>query len=158
MTSPLMKALPQTGAMTKTLRAASLAAGLCVWPALATSAGLPGPSPCDAPKAAAAWPTFCAIPPTPTDARSPEAFKAAVVSARQAGRRVVVASGPGTFGLPIGEADAFSAAARAEVTPPRPLPPPASAAARAADLAEALKEVTPPPRHRRPLPDTPVKP
>jgi hypothetical protein len=102
-----------------------------------------GPASCAA-AGSAAYPSFCDIPKTPTDIRPATAFKAAVVDTRVAGRRVVRATGSDTFGLPLGEADAFSRAAQAEAAPPpeaSTAPPEDSAAA----AAELRRRATPPP-------------
>lgn len=93
------------------------------------------------------YPSFCEIPAVPTDIRGPEAFKAAVVETRQAGRRVVVQSAPETFALPLGAGDAFAGDARAEAAPP----PPETAATEDIDrfAAAARKQASPPARPRR---------
>ena len=108
-----------------------------VWAATAPTACGPGDR--------GAYPSFCDIPRTPTDVRAPAAYKSVVVDTRQAGRRVVRATGPETFGLPLGEADAFSRRAQAEAAPPpevSAMPPEESAAI----AAELRKRATPPPR------------
>jgi len=127
--------------MTKTLCIAVGLVALPAWSALAAT----GPAPC-APGASGAYPSFCGIPRTPTDVRAPRAFKAAVVDVRRAGRRVVGATGPRTFGLPAGEADAFSKAARAEATPPpeAAFQPSEDSEAAAAELRR--RAAPPPPR------------
>jgi hypothetical protein len=133
--------------MTKAL---PIALDLLVLSALAAQAGTGAaatPAPC-APEASTAYPSFCDIPRTPTDVRSPKAFKAAVVDLRRAGRRVVRATEPGTFGLPLGEADAFSRAAQAEAAPPSEVSAALSenSDATAAELRRLAKP--PPPRPR----------
>ena len=127
--------------MTKASRIAASLAALSTSTALAAT----GPAPCG-PSSSAAYPTFCGIPRTPTDVRSPKAFRAAVVDLRRAGRRVVVATGPGTFGLPLGEADAFGRTARAEAAPP---PEASSAPSEELDAAELRRQATPPPPRPR---------
>jgi hypothetical protein len=134
--------------MTKAL---PIALGLLVLPAVAVQAGTEAPAVTAAlcaSGASAAYPSFCDIPRTPTDVRSPKAFKASVVDLRRAGRRVVRATGPGTFGLPLGEADAFSRAAQAEAAPPPEVSaaPPENSEATAAELRRLAKP--PPPRPR----------
>jgi hypothetical protein len=101
------------------------------------------PSPC-APTGTR-YPSFCDIPRTPTDVRSARAFKAAVVDTRRAGRRVVRDTAPGTFGLPLGQAEAFSQAARIEAAPPPPEAAAAPAGNTEADAAELRRRATPPP-------------
>lgn len=132
-------------------KAPRFAAGLL---ALSTAAAVAGavwaaatPTACG-PGAPGAYPSFCDIPRTPTNLRGPVAYKAAVVDTRQAGRRVVRATGPETFSLPLGQADAFSRAAQAEAAPP----PEVSASPTedsAAVAAELRKRATPPPRRPR---------
>ncbi len=135
--------------MTKALR---MAVGLLALPVSAAQAATGATPTADAATGgadcaagpSASYPRFCDIPRTPTDVRDPKAFKSAVVDLRRAGRRVVRATGPGTFGLPLGEADAFSRAARAEAAPP----PEVSAAPSEdseATAAELRRLATPPP-------------
>jgi hypothetical protein len=95
-----------------------------------------------------AYPTFCAIPPIPTDVRNAEAFKVGVVEVRQAGRRVVAQSGPETFGLVTEQTEEFGAVARAQAAYPRS--PAAEDPVDTGDFAvEARRRATPPPRPRR---------
>jgi hypothetical protein len=129
--------------MTKALR---FAAGLLSLPASAAWAQA-GPAACG-PAASGAYPAFCDIPRTPTDVRGATAFKAAVVDTRLAGRRLVRATGPDTFGLPLGEADAFSRAARTEAAPPPEMSTPPSEDSEAV-AAELRRRATPPPRPRK---------
>lgn len=133
--------------MTKALYAAGLLAALSTSPAFA------GEATCGSKATPGAYPSFCAIPAIPTDVRSAEAFKSAVVDTRVTGRRVVRETGPDTFGLRIGDAESFSAAARAEAAPPPPIGAPVLGGATPADtaafLAEARRQVTPPARPRR---------
>jgi hypothetical protein len=132
-------------------KASRFAAGLLALSTSVAGAGTvwaaPGPAPCG-PGAQGVYPSFCDIPRTPTDLRGPTAYGAAVVDTRQAGRRVVRATGPETFGLPLGDAAAFSREARAEAAPPPELSaaPPEDSAAVAAELR---KRATPPPRRPR---------
>ncbi len=65
-----------------------------------------------------AYPTFCEIPPVPTDLRSAAEFRRAVVQTRLAGARLVEETAPSTFSL--AGTSAFAAAARAEAAPPPP--------------------------------------
>ena len=99
-----------------------------------------------APGASGVYPTFCGIPKTPTDVRKPTAFKAAVVDVRRAGKGVVRDTGPSNFGLPIGEADAFSRAARDEAAPPSEVS--AAPLEQSEDVAAELRRraAPPPPR------------
>lgn len=129
--------------MTKALQ---VAVGLLTLPASAVLAQA-APATC-APTAKGAYPSFCDIPRTPTDVRGPVAFKTAVVDTRLAGRRVVRATAPDTFGLPVGEAAAFSRAARAEAAPPPELSAPPSEDSEAL-AAELRRRATPPPRPRK---------
>jgi hypothetical protein len=130
--------MPKASRFAASLLALSTAASAgTVWAATASTACGPGDK--------GAYPSFCDIPRTPTDIRSPTAYKAVVVDTRQAGRRVVRATGPETFGLPLGEAEAFSRGAQAEAAPPpeaSAMPPEDSAAI----AAELKKRATPPPR------------
>jgi hypothetical protein len=139
MTSPLMTALTRPTPIAKAL---ATAAGLLSLAASASDAAT-GPSACA--RGAGGYPSFCDIPRTPTDVRGARAFKTAVVDTRLAGRRVVRATSPGAFGLPLGQAEAFSRAARAEAAPP-----PAEAAAAPgqnteAEAAELRRRAAPPP-------------
>jgi len=130
--------MPKASRFAAGLLAISTAASAwTVWAATAPAACGPGDQ--------GAYPSFCDIPRTPTDIRGPAAYKAVVVDTRQAGRRVVRATGPETFGLPLGEAEAFSRGAQAEAAPPpeaSAMPPEDSAAI----AAELKKRATPPPR------------
>jgi hypothetical protein len=129
--------------MTKALR---IAAGLLTLPA---SAAWAQTTPADCATAASgAYPSFCDIPRTPTDVRGATAFKAAVVDTRLAGRRLGRATAPDTFGLPLGEADAFSRAAQAEAAPPHEMSAPPSEDSEAL-AAELRRRATPPPRPRK---------
>jgi hypothetical protein len=124
-----------------------------LWPAIValaatiawSSAGAGAPCAAAAP---GGYPTFCAIPATPTDVRGADAFKAAVVETRLEGRRVARASGPDTFNRPDTGADAFAASARAAstFTPAAGAPAAAESEAFAASLRD---RATPPKRHRR---------
>jgi hypothetical protein len=104
-----------------------------------------GPAPSCGP-GVPAYPSFCDIPRTPTDVRSAKSFKAAVVDLRRAGRRVVRETGPGTFGLPAGEADAFSRAAQAEAAPPPEVSTAPSEESEAAAAELRRRATAPPPR------------
>ena len=130
-----------------------------LWIAIAAAAASPPtavlamstPMACEAvggAKPASVYPTFCSIPRTPRDVRSPAAFKAAVVEIRLAGKHLARETAPGTFELPIGDADAFSRSARAEVAPPAaalaPLQPDTGTFA-----SDARREASPPLKVRR---------
>jgi hypothetical protein len=67
------------------------------------------------------FPTFCGIPPRPTNVRSGGAFKQAVVAIRLAGARLDAETSPRTFTL--ADTDGFARAARAEASPPPPMTP-----------------------------------
>jgi len=123
-----------------------MAAALLALPASAALAAN-GSTPCG--PGASAYPAFCDIPRTPTDVRGAGAFKTAVVDLRRTGRRLVRATAPGTFGLPAGEAGAFSQAARAEAAPPTEVSgaPTEDSEAYAADLRR--RATAPPPRPPR---------
>jgi hypothetical protein len=101
--------------MTKALSVVLLA-GLG-WAALAGT-GRAAAAPCAHDGAAKGYPTFCSIPATPTDARTAQAFRSAVVETRKAGRSVLQQSGPSRFGLPADDAGRFAALARAQSAPP----------------------------------------
>jgi hypothetical protein len=143
MTSPLMTALTRPASIAKAL---AIAAGLLALPGPAALAAT-GPAPCG--PGAASYPAFCDIPRTPTDVRGGRAFKTAVVDVRRAGRRVVRDTAPGTFGLPLGQAEAFSQAARAEAAPPPEVAaaPSGDSEAYAAELRR--RAAAPPPRPPR---------
>lgn len=91
------------------------------------------------------YPSFCSIPRAPTGVRTPAAFRTSVVKVRRAGRELVRASGPGTFGLPLTGAADMAAAARAEAAPP-PAMNPQSAADDEAFARQARARATPPTR------------
>jgi hypothetical protein len=94
-------------------------------------------------------PTFCAIPPTPTGVRSAQAFKAAVVATRKAGAALTAETGPGAFGLPEGQAEAFDRSARALVAPVGDTPAPSDTDSFS---QTARREVVAPPKPRRAAP------
>lgn len=118
------------------LLSAGAAAAVCAPP--------PGAPAMGAPAAHAGFPTFCSIPPVPTDLPSASAFRAAVVQTRLAGRTAERQASPATWSLPEGGAEAFAAQARAEAAPPPPMTSEADAEAFAARLRELA---TPPRRH-----------
>ncbi len=91
--------------------------------------------------AASGYPSFCAIPPTPTGVRSPPAFKAAVVQVRLAGRDLGRRTAPATWSLY--DTDAFAEQARAEAAPPPPIP---GDDIEAAAFAAAARAAVKPPR------------
>jgi hypothetical protein len=70
-----------------------------------------------------AYPTFCAIPKTPTEVRAPAAFKAAVLDTRRTGAALVRATSPASFELPASGGGAFGSEARAEAAPPPAMNP-----------------------------------
>jgi hypothetical protein len=139
MTSPLMTALTRPASIAKALASA---VGLLALP-MSVAMAATGTAPCA--QTAAGYPSFCDIPRTPTDVRSARAFKGAVVDLRRSGRGVVRDTSPGTFGLPLGQAEAFSQAARTEAAPPPPEAAAAPAGNTEADAAELRRRAAPPP-------------
>ncbi len=91
------------------------------------------------------YPTFCSIPPTPTDIRTDRQFKTAVVGVRVAGARLADQSGPETFSLTGTEA--FAAAAKREAAPPPPMTTPSEAPTEAF-IKQLKARAEPPPRKR----------
>ena len=89
------------------------------------------------------YPTFCAIPATPTDVRDAAAFRREVVATRLAGARLVRMTAPETFS--ITGTDAFVAGARREAAPPPPITTPGEADT-AAFVKASRARATPPPR------------
>jgi hypothetical protein len=120
--------------------ALSMAPVSMVWAAKATG--------CADRKAADGYPTFCQIPATPKNARTPAAFKTAVTDIRQVGRRVVRQTEPETFGLPTGGAEGFAQSARSEIAAFPPFTGP-KAGETEAFAADARRQVIPPPKPRR---------
>ncbi|MGI9168648.1 MAG: hypothetical protein ACR2FH_00530 [Caulobacteraceae bacterium] len=92
-----------------------------------------------------AYPTFCSIPPTPTDVRDAAAFRGAVAKARIAGANLARPSAPSTFSLQ--DTGDFAASAREEAAPPPPITTPDQADAEAFAKA-ARARATPPHRPR----------
>ncbi len=137
----------------------SMMAGLAVL--LAASAGSlarAATAPCAAPapvlppemvakaRQATAWPTFCSIPPTPTDVRTAQGYKNAVVDVRLQGVRLVRRTAPDTFSLE-GTED-FAAQAMRQAQPPPPMATP-NEAPTAAFIAALKARATPPPPPRK---------
>jgi len=92
-----------------------------------------------------AYPNFCDIPSKPTDIRSAQTYKAAVVRTRFAGGVLVRESGPDTFSLT--GTDAFAESARQEGAPPPPVTTPGGLDTEA--FAQSAKAKVTPPRRRR---------
>lgn len=92
------------------------------------------------------YPTFCSIPPAPTHLRSPTAFRDAVLDTRRAGRDLLHASGPETFGLTTNGATPFANQARREAAPPPPMNPQDILEAEAF-ARDARKRASPPKHH-----------
>jgi hypothetical protein len=142
--------------MTKALRLAIIAGLAMAGPTLAWSmagsgvAGARATAGCAklGQAGAGAYPTFCAIPEAPRDVRGADAFKAAVVETRLAGRQTLRDSAPDTFLLPIGGAEAFAADARARAAYPSAAAAPAEQATR--DFADAARARATPPKPRHP--------
>jgi hypothetical protein len=131
--------------MTKVLWAACAVLALSAVQASASPAV--GARACGAAADAEAYPTFCGIPKTPTDIRSAEAFKGAVVATRRAGARLTRDASEG-FGLPVAAAEAFAAEGRAEAEPP-PAATESTADDTEAFAAAARRRAAPPSRPRR---------
>ena len=94
-----------------------------------------------------AFPTFCAIPPSPKSVPSATAFKSAVVTTRLAGADVVRQTAPDTWSL--GGSAGFIETARHEAEPPPPMTPPGASSTAAFVAASKAKAKPPPkPRHR----------
>lgn len=89
------------------------------------------------------YPTFCSIPPAPTDVRGAAAFKADVVATRLAGARLVRGTAPDTFS--VSGTEAFAAGARQDAAPPPPITTP-SQADTAAFVKASRARATPPAR------------
>jgi len=87
------------------------------------------------------YPSFCSIPATPTNIRSAQSFKAAVVTTRLSGARLVSRTAPGTWTL--ADTAAFAQAAANEAAPP---PPMGSAPDTSAFIAQSRARATPPPK------------
>jgi hypothetical protein len=65
------------------------------------------------------FPSFCSIPIIPTDVRTADAFKAAVLNSRRAGAALTRDSSAGTFGLK--DTSRFEASAQRAAAPPPPM-------------------------------------
>jgi hypothetical protein len=139
-----MKALTHPVSRTKAFWLATASAAFA-----ATASASPAPvRPCAASSAPSGYPTFCGVPLTPTNVRSADAFRAAVLDVRLAGRQVARQSAPDTFSLPLGGAESFDAAARAAAAYPAPVAGPAGLQSDAF-AAAARARATPPKSHRR---------
>jgi hypothetical protein len=87
------------------------------------------------------YPSFCSIPPAPTDLRSPVAWAAAVNDVNTAGAEIQ-ADAAVAFS-PNESTDSFVGTAQREVTPPAPITTPSSTEA----FARSMRgRATPPPR------------
>lgn len=132
-------------------RLTGLAAGLCVLAAplsaaAATACDAPPPLPADLVAEARAphpFPTFCSIPPIPTDVRPAAGFKTAVTDVRVAKADLAREVGPDHWSLDGTEA--FAAGARSTAAPP---PPMTTDQDTEAFLRAMKKRATPPPRPR----------
>ncbi|HXV00016.1 MAG TPA: hypothetical protein VG166_05920 [Caulobacteraceae bacterium] len=101
-------------------------------PALAREFQLGGPL---------AYPTFCAIPPTPTNVPAAGTFRAEVVDTRLAGAWLEGQTGPQTWSLT--RTEDFQSTAVREAAPPPPMTPPGEADTEAF-VAKAKAKATPP--------------
>jgi hypothetical protein len=91
------------------------------------------------------YPAFCAIPPTPTDVRTSQAFRAAVIDTRLAGQQLERLTEPGSFHL--SETDSWALHARREASPPPPIASPEPLDTEA--FVRAARAKTTPPRKPR---------
>lgn len=89
------------------------------------------------------FPTFCQIPATPNNIRTPASFRAVVVATRLAGAGVVARTAPDTFSLR--DTDEFAALARAQAAPPPPEEP-AQGVGTDVFVKDALQRAAPPGR------------
>ncbi|HEY2178628.1 MAG TPA: hypothetical protein VGH15_08600 [Caulobacteraceae bacterium] len=105
-------------------------------PALAREFQLGGPL---------AYPTFCAIPPTPTNVPTAQAFRAEVIDTRLAGAWLEGQTAPQTWSLSATED--FQSEAIREAAPPPPMTPPGGSDTEAF-VAKSKAKVTPPHRPR----------
>jgi len=125
MTLALMKALAPIISMTRlsaAIAASAILSASCAWAGGVASPSAPLPEDiAGKPAKVRRFPTFCEIPPRPTNVRSGKAFRQAVVAIRLAGVHLVAQTAPGTFSLD--DTDGFASAARAEATPPPPMSP-----------------------------------
>ena len=129
--------------------------GAMVGPGLAKAAGScaappspRAPLPADLIAAAAhanTYPTFCSIPPTPTDVRGAAAFNAVVVETRLAGADLAIQGAASTFSL--NGTDDFAVGARGAAAAPPPMTP-ADEPGTEAFIKEMRAKATPPPRPR----------
>jgi hypothetical protein len=147
-----MKAFAREFSMTRAL-ALGAGAAVLVFPAVASAASgcaqTAAPSPGLAPDIVAAaqhpkgFPSFCSIPPIPTDARDAGAWKTAVVDTRMDGVRLQRQTDASTWTLD--GTDRFAAEARGEAAPPPPMT--AASEGDAEAFTQQLKaRATPPPR------------
>jgi hypothetical protein len=116
--------------------------------AVSAAASTPHTPPCVDLGQPGAYPTFCSVPAAPSDVRTAEAYKTAVIAVRLEGRRVARQSAPDTFTLPLGGAAAFAADARAAAANPAAGPVPTRAESDAFAVG-ARNVASPPKRHRR---------
>jgi hypothetical protein len=127
MTLTLMKCLALIFSMTLVSAAtAGLVAKAAPSASAATVANASAPLPDDIAGKAAnirSFPTFCKIPLRPSNVRTGQSFRQAVVTIRLAGVRLAAQTAPGTFSLE--NTDGFASGARAEAIPPPPMSPPA---------------------------------
>ena len=98
---------------------------------------------CDTPPGA--YPSFCSIPPTPTNLASPATVHAEVLDTRLAGRRVVEQSAPSSFTLD--DTTGFAGRAITEAAPPPPVTTSSEADTEA--FAKAARAKAIPPKHHR---------
>ncbi len=89
------------------------------------------------------FPTYCSIPPIPTDVRSAEGFKAAVQDVELAKSELAAQVADERWSL--SGTDTFAAGARSTAAPPPPMP---SETDTEAFLKAMKKRATPPPRPR----------
>ena len=93
--------------------------------------------------ASLSYPSFCDIPPKPTDIRPVAAFKIQVVRTRVAGAVVIRQTAPETFTL--SGTEAFADSAKHEATPP---PPETAPTDTEAFVKQSKAKATPPLKHR----------
>jgi hypothetical protein len=92
-----------------------------------------------------AYPTFCAIPPTPTNIPSAQTFKTEVVDTRLLGANLQARTAPDTWSL-TGTED-FEAGAIRQATPPPPMTSPGDADTESF-VAKSKAKATPPHKPR----------
>jgi hypothetical protein len=111
-----MKALPQPASTTKSPWTIVAILLLAMDASAASAEG--GAPPCAAAGKPGIRPTFCSIPPTPTNIRTADAYKSEVVDVRRAGLRLTSRLAQEHYSLPIGDTESFADRARTEATPP----------------------------------------